>query len=171
MAAKQPKNLAGTIVGRLAEKKLSIATAESCTGGLIGGALTDVPGASAVFFGGFITYDNGAKTSMIRVPARMIRDHGAVSAQVARAMADGARNTARTDLAVAATGVAGPDGGTEKKPVGLVYLAVATKNFTTVVEKRFGDLPRAEIRAKAVEAALQLVVDTLDQPMEWSGNQ
>jgi nicotinamide-nucleotide amidase len=169
--AKKPQNPAATIVGRLTESRLTIATAESCTGGLIGGALTDVPGASAVFFGGFITYDNAAKTSMIRVPARMIRDHGAVSAQVARAMADGARNTARTDLAIAATGVAGPDGGTEKKPVGLVYLAVATKNFTTVAEKRFGDLPRAEIRAKAVEAALQLILETLDQPMEWSGNQ
>jgi nicotinamide-nucleotide amidase len=171
LPAKPQKNLAQTIIERLAEKKLTIATAESCTGGLIGGALTDIPGASAVFFGGFITYDNAAKTAMIRVPARMIRDHGAVSAQVARAMADGARNTARTDLAVAVTGVAGPDGGTEKKPVGLVYFAVATRNVTNVAEKRFGALSRAEIRAKAVEAALELVLETLDQPVEWAGRQ
>jgi nicotinamide-nucleotide amidase len=171
MPAKQQATSARTVIERLTEMKLTIATAESCTGGMIGGALTDIPGSSAVFFGGFITYDNAAKTAMIRVPARMIHDHGAVSAQVARAMADGARNTARTDLAGAATGVAGPDGGTEKKPVGLVYLAVATRNGTTVGEKRFGALPRAEIRAKAVEAALQLVLETIDQPMEWSGNQ
>jgi nicotinamide-nucleotide amidase len=171
MPAKKQPSVAATVIERLTEMQLTIATAESCTGGLIAGALTDIPGSSKAFFGGFVTYDNAAKTAMIRVPARMIHDHGAVSAQVARAMADGARNTARTALAVASTGVAGPDGGTEKKPVGLVYLAVATRNGTNVVEKRFGPLSRAEIRAKAVEAALELVLETLDQPMEWSGRQ
>jgi nicotinamide-nucleotide amidase len=139
--------------------KLTIATAESCTGGLIGGALTSISGSSDVVYGGFITYANTAKSDMIGVPARLIRDYGAVSAQVARAMADGARNRGRVDLAVAATGVAGPTGGTEKKPVGLVYLACATHEGTRVVEKRFGDLGRDAIREASVLAALELVID------------
>src|SRR6185437_8563831 len=101
--------------------KLMVATAESCTGGLIAGALTSIAGSSDVVYGGFFTYANAAKTSMIGVPARLIRDYGAVSSQVARAMADGARNRARVDIAIAVTGVAGPSGGSEKKPVGLVY--------------------------------------------------
>ena len=121
-------------------RHVMLATAESCTGGLVGGALTSVPGSSAVVHGGFITYANDAKTTMLAVPARLIRDYGAVSAQAARAMADGARNKANVDLAVSITGIAGPDGGSDKKPVGLVYLACATHEGTKVVEKRFGDL-------------------------------
>ena len=159
MAAKTP---AQKVIARLTELKLTIATAESCTGGLIAGALTDVPGSSAVFFGGFVTYDNAAKTSMIRVPERMIRDHGAVSAQVARAMADGARNTARTDIAVSSTGVAGPGGGTEKKPVGLVYIAAARAPGDIIVkEHRFGDIGRDAVRMATLREALNLLRERL----------
>jgi len=118
-----------------------------------------VPGSSETVHGGFITYANAAKTAMIGVPARLIRDYGAVSAQVARAMADGARNRARVDLAVAVTGVAGPDGGTDSKPVGLVYLACATHEGTKVIEKRFGDLGRDGIREATVVEALRLLAD------------
>ena len=139
--------------------KLTVVTAESCTGGLVGGALTAVPGSSETVYGGFITYANGAKTAMIGVPARLIRDYGAVSAQVARAMADGARNTAQVDLAVSITGIAGPDGGSEKKPVGLVYFACATHEGTRVIEKRFGGLGRDAIREASVLAALELLTD------------
>ena len=153
-------------IAALKEAKLTIVTAESCTGGLIGGALTSISGSSEVVHGGFITYANTAKTAMIKVPARLIRDFGAVSAQVARAMADGARNTARTDLAISATGVAGPLGGTETKPVGLVYLACATHEGTRVVEKRFGDLGRDAIRQAAVAAALELVIDVAKNGVE-----
>lgn len=153
-------------ISALKEAKLTIATAESCTGGLIGGALTSVSGSSDVVYGGFITYANTAKTAMLKVPARMIRDFGAVSAQVARAMADGARNTARADVAVSATGVAGPLGGTEAKPVGLVYLACATHEGTRVVEKKFGDLGRDAIRQAAVAAALELVIDVAKNGVE-----
>ncbi len=98
---------------------------------------------------------------MIHVQARLIRDYGAVSNQVARAMADGARNTAHADYAVAVTGIAGPDGGSEKKPVGLVYVAVSSELATLVIEHRFGDLGRAEIRKRSVAAALDVVLQVL----------
>jgi len=154
-------DVAQQVITLLTESKQTIVTAESCTGGLIAGALTDVPGASAALHGGYVTYSNAAKSKMIQVPARLIHDYGAVSNQVARAMADGARNTARADYAVAVTGIAGPDGGSEKKPVGLVYVAVSSQLATVVIEHRFGDLGRDAIRAASVKAALDLVVQVL----------
>lgn len=149
------------IIDILTEQKQTLVTAESCTGGMIAAALTDIPGASTAFYGGYITYANTAKSRMIQVQPRLIRDYGAVSNQVARAMADGARNTARSDVAVAVTGIAGPDGGTEKKPVGLVYVAVSTSLATVVIEHQFGDIGRDGIRKATVEAALNLVLQVL----------
>ena len=149
------------IIEILAEKQQSIVTAESCTGGMVASALTDIPGASAAVYGGYVTYANAAKSRMIHVQARLIRDYGAVSNQVARAMADGARNTARADYAVAVTGIAGPDGGSDKKPVGLVYVAVSSELATVVIEHKFGDLGRDEIRKASVKAALDLVLQVL----------
>ncbi len=154
------------VIQRLAERGASIATAESCTGGLVAAALTDVAGSSEVFFGGFVTYSNIAKSRMIQVPARLIHDYGAVSNQVARAMADGARNTARTSFAVASTGIAGPGGGSEKKPVGLVYVAVSSELATIVIEHRFGDIGRDAVRRATVAAALNLVLQVLDSEPE-----
>lgn len=150
------------IIELLTEAKKTIVTAESCTGGMIAAALTDIPGASAAVYGGYITYANAAKSRMIHVQARLIRDYGAVSNQVARAMADGARNTARADYAVAVTGIAGPDGGSDKKPVGLVYVAVSTELATVVIEHKFGDLGREEIRKASVKAALDVVIQVLN---------
>ena len=149
------------IIDILAETNQTIVTAESCTGGMIASALTDIPGASAAVYGGYVTYANTAKSRKIHVQARLIRDYGAVSNQVARAMADGARNTARADYAVAVTGIAGPDGGSDKKPVGLVYVAVSSELATVVIEHRFGDLGRDEVRKASVRAALDLVVQVL----------
>ena len=149
------------IIEILSAAKKTIVTAESCTGGLVAAALTDVPGSSSAFYGGYVTYANSAKSRMIHVQARLIRDYGAVSNQVARAMADGARNTAHADYAVAVTGIAGPDGGSDKKPVGLVYVAVSSELATLVIEHRFGDLSRAEIRQKSVDAALDVVLQVL----------
>jgi len=149
------------IIDLLRDTNKTIVTAESCTGGLIAAALTDVPGSSAAVYGGYITYSNSAKSKMIQVPARLIHDYGAVSNQVARAMADGARNTARVDIAVSATGIAGPDGGTEKKPVGLVYIAVSTDLATVVIEHRFGDIGREEVRKATVAATLDLIWQVL----------
>lgn len=149
------------IIELLTEAGKTIVTAESCTGGMIAAALTDIPGASAAVYGGYITYANAAKSRMIHVQARLIRDYGAVSNQVARAMADGARNTARADYAVAVTGIAGPDGGSDKKPVGLVYVAVSSELATVVIEHKFGDLGREEIRKASVKAALDVVIQVL----------
>jgi nicotinamide-nucleotide amidase len=159
----QPSTAAASreVVALLTELKLTIATAESCTGGLLAAALTGVPGASETVYGGFITYANSAKTKLIGVPARLIRDHGAVSSQVARTMAEGARSTAQTSIGVGITGIAGPTGGTEKKPVGLVYVAVATADATEFVESRFGTIGRDKVRAKSVDAALALLLKML----------
>lgn len=163
---KSAGSLSRAAITELVSRKLTIATAESCTGGLLTGALTSVPGSSDAVFGGFITYANAAKTKFIGVPSRLIRDYGAVSSQVARSMAEGARSTARTDVGVGITGVAGPGGGSDKKPVGLVYVAVATKDATHFVEKRFGEIGRDEVRARSVEAALELLLEVLstDEP-------
>lgn len=163
---KMPKGVAEEAKATIEALKaagFSIATAESCTGGLVAGALTSVPGSSAVVYGGFVTYSNEAKTQMIGVPERTIRDYGAVSSQAARAMADGARNRGNVDVAVSITGIAGPDGGSEKKPVGLVYFGCATHEGTRVVEKRFGDLGRDGIREASVRAALELVREVVAQ--------
>ncbi|WIJ23622.1 CinA family protein [Devosia sp. RR2S18] len=149
------------IIEWLAAAKKTLVTAESCTGGSVAATLTDIPGASAAFYGGYVTYANAAKSRMIDVQPRLIRDFGAVSNQVARAMADGARNTARADYAVAVTGIAGPDGGTEKKPVGLVYVAVSSELATVVIEHRFGDLGREGVRQASVAAALDLVLQVI----------
>lgn len=161
MAAKAKPAAGKQIIDLLTERNQTLVTAESCTGGMIASALTDIPGASAAIYGGYITYANSAKSRMIQVQPRLIRDYGAVSNQVARAMADGARNTARVDFAVAATGIAGPDGGSDKKPVGLVYVAVSSELATVVIEHRFGDIGRDAIRKATVEAALDLVLQVL----------
>ena len=139
---------------------LMIVTAESCTGGLVAGALTEVPGSSEAMDRGFVTYSNLAKTQMIGVPADLIKARGAVSEEVARAMAEGALRTAGAGLAVAITGVAGPGGGSEAKPVGLVHFA-AVRHGAPVLhrEKRFGPLSRREIREKSVEVALEMLCE------------
>lgn len=142
---------------------LMIATAESCTGGLVAGALTDIAGSSAVVERGFVTYSNEAKTELLGVDAALIAEHGAVSEPVARAMAKGALARSRADVAVAITGVAGPGGGTETKPVGLVHFGLAAKERPTMhLERRYGDLSRAEIRQAAVADALDLLASALE---------
>ena len=159
-------NLATEIIALLTDSKQTIALAESCTGGLLSAALTGVPGASVAVYGGFVTYSNAAKTRLIGVPPRLIRDYGAVSTQVARAMANGARTTAGTNVAVSVTGIAGPTGGSDTKPVGLVHIAVATEHDTTVREFRFGTVSRDEVRSRSVDAALELLLEVLSLPVE-----
>ncbi len=132
-------------------------TAESCTGGLVAALLTSIPGSSDVVERGFVTYSNEAKTEMLGVPVDIIVRHGAVSAETARAMAQGALAHARADVAVSITGVAGPGGGSTEKPVGLVFLAVATQARCDVAEMRFGPLSRDEIRARSVVKALEMI--------------
>lgn len=141
---------------------LKLATAESCTGGLVAGVLTAIAGSSDVVERGFVTYSNEAKTQMLGVPAEVIADKGAVSEDVARAMAEGAVRYALADVAVSVTGVAGPGGGSATKPVGLVHFGCAMKGGQTHhQEMRFGDLSRDEIRMRSVETALALLRRTV----------
>jgi nicotinamide-nucleotide amidase len=140
------------------DEKVTIATAESCTGGLVATTLTDVAGSSAVFDRAYVTYSNEAKQQMLGVTATTLKQHGAVSRQTAEAMAEGALSGNKVGLAVAITGIAGPGGGTADKPVGLVHFAVASRNGTTMhVVKRFGDISRAEIRRMAMLQALRML--------------
>ena len=150
--------LAEVTLAEARAQRLRIATAESCTGGLIGGLLTEIPGSSDVFERGFIVYSNRAKSDMLDVPGDLIADMGAVSEPVARAMAEGAVANSNAHMAVAVTGVAGPGGGTALKPVGLVHIAAARENRSILHEAhRFGDIGRSEVRMKTVEAALLLL--------------
>ena len=141
-----------------------IATAESCTGGLVAGLLTELPGSSDVVERGFVTYSNEAKQECLGVSAALLQQYGAVSEPVARAMAEGTLVHSRTDLAVSVTGVAGPGGGSAAKPVGLVHLGVSRAGGITLHrEYRFGDIGRGEVRMKAVEAALALLLESLGE--------
>src|SRR5262245_18890601 len=151
-------DLARLTLDEAQQRRLTIATAESCTGGLIAGLLTEIPGSSATVERGFIVYSNKAKEEMLGVPGDLIADAGAVSEPVARAMAEGALEESRANLAVAVTGVAGPDGGTALQPVGLVHIAVARENkpiFHQVM--RFGNIGRSEVRRQTIITALEMV--------------
>jgi nicotinamide-nucleotide amidase len=150
--------LAAEIVAACTKRGLMIATAESCTGGLIAGVLTEIAGSSAVVDRGFVTYSNDAKTAMLGVAPALIDAHGAVSQEVALAMAGGAIRASRADLAVAVTGIAGPGGGSADKPVGLVHFALAVRGEDTAhVEKRFGDIGRSAVRVATVRLALEMI--------------
>lgn len=140
------------------QKRLKIVTAESCTGGLLAGLLTDVAGSSDVFERGFVTYSNRAKEEMLGVPGDVIADYGAVSEPVARMMAEGALDASRANIALSITGIAGPGGGTPMKPVGTVHFACARENRAVLHEMRqFGDLGRSEVRLASLEVALEMI--------------
>ncbi|MCL2562542.1 MAG: competence/damage-inducible protein A [Oscillospiraceae bacterium] len=149
-------SLEGTVLRLLLDAKKTIATAESCTAGLLSKRLTDLPGASAVFLGGVAAYANEVKTKMLGVPETLIADHGAVSGPVARSMAEGARTRIGADFGIGITGIAGPDGGTAEKPVGTVYVALATAEATYVRNLRLGT-DRTRVRMMAAHHALDMV--------------
>jgi nicotinamide-nucleotide amidase len=141
-------------------KKLTIATAESCTGGLVAGALTEISGSSAAVLNGFVTYSNEAKQRMLGVPAATLEAHGAVSRETALAMAKGALEKSPADISVAITGIAGPGGGSAEKPVGLVQFADSRRGGRTIArEERFGDLGRSMIRRRSVLTALAMLLE------------
>ncbi|MFA6266128.1 MAG: CinA family protein [Pseudolabrys sp.] len=143
---------------------LKVATAESCTGGLVAGALTDIAGSSDVVERGFVTYSNEAKQEMLGVPEATLIAVGAVSRETAEAMAKGAVKNSRADIAVSITGVAGPGGGTATKPVGLVHFAAASKTGTlTHAERRYGDIGREQVRHKSVLQALSMLKELAGQ--------
>jgi len=151
------------LLARGRSAKLTLATAESCTAGLIAATLGAVPGASNMLERGFITYSNTAKTEVLGVPGELIASKGAVSAEVARAMAEGALKHSRADLAIAVTGIAGPDGASPDKPVGLVHLAAARRGGARLhEERRFGDIGRERVQAETVLAAFDLIARLID---------
>jgi nicotinamide-nucleotide amidase len=145
----------------LRSRGLHLATAESCTGGLIAAACTALPGSSEWFERGFVVYSNESKADLLGVPAAAIAEHGAVSEVVARAMAEGALRRSRAQLSVAVTGVAGPGGGSADKPVGLVHFGAVGPAGAVHVEHRFGNLGREEVRLASVRVALQLLLDRI----------
>ena len=144
----------------LADQGLTLATAESCTGGGLSHLLTSIPGASAFFIGGIIAYQNDIKEKFLGVSQATLVDHGAVSSPTAGAMAEGCRNRFGTDIAVSITGIAGPGGGSPEKPVGRVFVAVAIDQRTRVVEHTFPG-NREQVRAAAIDAALDLILEAI----------
>jgi nicotinamide-nucleotide amidase len=163
MARTKSGDEASALIAAAKAKEYKIVTAESCTGGLVAAAITAIPGASAVLERGFVTYSNEAKTEMLGVPAELIERRGAVSQEVALAMVDGALKNSRADIAVAVTGIAGPDGGGEQKPVGLVHIAAARRGGARLHEEhRFGDVGRNKVQAESAVAALRLIQKLLD---------
>lgn len=153
--------LAREVVEGARRRGWTVTAAESCTGGLVAAALTEVPGASEVLERSLVTYSNAAKTALLGVPGPVLAAHGAVSAATAEAMAAGARAAADADLAVAVTGIAGPGGGSAEKPVGLVWFGLADREGVTTHESRFGDPGREAVRAAAVTRALELLARRL----------
>ncbi|WP_043622057.1 CinA family protein [Ensifer sp. ZNC0028] len=151
---------AGEIIAAFTARGLKVATAESCTGGLIAGALTEIPGSSVVVDRGFVTYSNEAKVAMLGVEAAILIAHGAVSRQTAIEMAQGAVAHSAADFAVAVTGIAGPGGGSADKPVGLVHLAASGRNGALLHrEMRYGDIGRSKIRLATVRTALDMLTE------------
>lgn len=149
------------LVKHCMEKNMTLAVAESCTGGLLGAKIVGVPGASQVFKGGILCYADEIKVNLLNVPAAMIEDEGVVSSSCAEAMAQGVRKLFDVDLAVAVTGIAGPSGGTDEKPVGLVFLSAATEEAVLVQGFKF-EGNRTEIREQAVEAALAMMLKLIN---------
>lgn len=156
------ETLARAVLEACGARGLKLATAESCTGGMVAAALTDIAGSSTVVDRGFVTYSNAAKTEMLGVSPATLDAHGAVSEETALAMAAGALARSHAGIAVSVTGVAGPGGGTAQKPVGLVWFGMAVRTGEPQAQKRmFGDIGRAAVRHESVVAALQLVLDRL----------
>jgi nicotinamide-nucleotide amidase len=155
-------NLAKPTFDLLSVHGLKLVTAESCTGGMVAAAITDIAGSSHVFDCGFVTYSNASKVEQLGVAFDLITQFGAVSEEVAKAMAQGALLRSAADVSVAITGIAGPGGGSDQKPVGLVWFAVATREKLISKQQLFGDLSRAEIRQRAVEHAFQMIINQIN---------
>lgn len=154
------EKLLDVVSAELKKQKLTVATAESCTGGLIAHSLTNIPGSSEYFERGIVSYSNKAKMDLLGVPEKLIEEHGAVSEQVAKVMAEGIKKKSNVDIGVATTGIAGPTGGTEEKPVGLVYIAVSTSKDTKVKRFQFTG-NRLQNKERTCNAVLWMLFDYL----------
>ena len=149
------------LVGLLVDQKATVAIAESCTGGLLANRITDVPGASGTFLAGYVTYSDEAKSDVLNVPKDLLSRYGAVSGEVAQAMAEGARNRSGSDYALATTGIAGPAGGSPEKPVGTVFIALSAKSAKPKAQKLFFPTDRATFKQMVAQAAFELLRRTL----------
>ena len=143
------------------EKHMRVATAESCTGGLISALLTEIPGSSVVIGRSFVTYSNRAKHEILNVPAELLQQHGAVSEEVVRAMAQNTFDMTSAHLTIAVSGVAGPGGGSAEKPAGTVHMATANENGVHHIRQSFGDIGRTEVRLATVDAAMDMLLAQL----------
>ena len=152
--------LAEKLIEEAALRNVTIALAESCTGGMIAGVLTDIPGASKVFLGSAVTYSNEAKIDILGVDPDIINDHGAVSSHCAEKMAEGAKRIFRSEIALSVTGIAGPDGGSAEKPVGTVWFGISSNDATYTFKKQFSG-ERALIRNSAVKTALEALLERI----------
>jgi nicotinamide-nucleotide amidase len=160
MADQEPTDRARMLLDLCRRKRLKLAAAESCTGGLLAATLTEIPGSSDVFERGFVTYSNEAKQAMLGVTPATLTSHGAVSRETAEAMARGALAHAPVNLAVSITGIAGPSGAVPAKPVGLVYLAAASRSGRLIQhERKYGDIGRAQVRRACVMEALAMLAE------------
>ena len=155
--------LAEALVSLSREKNVTFGTAESCTGGLISAAVTGVSGASAVFYGGIVSYDNSVKAGLLGVREETLASVGAVSPKTAIEMSTGAIKALSVDFAVSVTGIAGPGGGTPTKPVGLVYISTASKNGAITVKENLFKGDREEVRRQTVETALTMLISAIEQ--------
>jgi nicotinamide-nucleotide amidase len=161
------QKLAAQLIDLLKTQNRTLSTVESCTGGLIGGAITSVSGSSAVYETGFITYSNAAKTTLVNVPEALLKAHGAVSIEVAASMAEGALLAASAQIALSVTGIAGPGGGSVEKPVGMVcfglsYINPEKQRVTYAQTRQFGNIGRDQVREQSVQHALQWAIEILN---------
>jgi len=163
MSNRELYKLAEAVVEGARSKGLTVATAESCTGGWIGKCLTDIPGSSSVFPSGLIAYSNDVKQNLLGVPVDILKAHGAVSTQTANAMAKNCAQCFGADIAVSVTGIAGPGGGSKEKPVGLVYMGICKDGETQTHEFRFDDTGRDGVRQQALQSALTLLLKAVNQ--------
>lgn len=157
------KELSAKLVSLCTARGVTFGTAESCTGGLIAASVTDIPGASAAFFGGIVSYDNSVKERLLGVCKQTLEAYGAVSEQTAREMARGAVSALGTELAVSVTGIAGPGGGSPEKPVGLVYIAASSKNGDIACQKNLFEGNRLQIRLQTVVSALEMLIFAVEK--------
>ena len=153
---------AEALISQCRARDIMLVTAESCTGGLVAALLTSIPGSSDVFERGFVTYSNRAKEEDLGVDQAILATLGAVSAETAHAMAEGALTHAPAQIALAVTGIAGPGGGSAAKPVGLVYFGCGSRGAITILERRFGDIGRTEVRLAAVAVGLDLLCQAIE---------
>ena len=152
------KNLANKVVKRLIKKKLKISFAESCTGGMLSSKITSISGSSKVFNMGFVTYSNKAKMSILKVPKKIITKHGAVSKECCLSMVKNLSKISKANISVSITGIAGPNGGTKSKPVGLVYIGIKNRNKIIIKENLFKSTNRISIQKATVNSSLQMII-------------